>query len=73
MPQLTQLGMNVVIYPVTLLRLAMKAAEEGLSVLQQQGTQTPLLDRMQTRAALYELLGYTGYQRFDDNVADFKV
>src|SRR5439155_20960512 len=44
--QLAGLGINVVIYPVTMLRLAMKAAEEGLAALAKDGTQEPLLDRM---------------------------
>jgi methylisocitrate lyase len=71
--QLADLGINVVIYPVTTLRLAMKAVEDGLSALEKEGTQASLLDRMQTRAALYELLGYAGYQRFDEQIANFKL
>src|SRR4029077_11327170 len=51
--QLTDLGINLVIYPVTTLRLAMKAIEDGLGVIGKEGTQSSLLDRMQTRAELY--------------------
>jgi methylisocitrate lyase len=54
--QLEDLGMNIVIYPVTLLRLAMGAAMSGLDTILADGTQAGLLDRMQTRAELYELL-----------------
>src|SRR5262249_45805224 len=43
--QLANLGINVVIYPVTAQRLAMKAIEHGLTVLQKEGTQKTLLDR----------------------------
>ncbi len=71
--QLAGLGVNVVIYPVTTLRLAMKAVEEGLATLQKEGTQTALLDRMQTRAELYELLRYADYQQFDQDVFNFKL
>src|SRR5208282_3095775 len=51
--QLSHLGINIVIYPVTSLRLAMKAVEDGLAVLKKAGTQESLLKEMQTRAALY--------------------
>ncbi|HEY0548868.1 MAG TPA: methylisocitrate lyase [Verrucomicrobiae bacterium] len=71
--QLTSLGVNVVIYPVTSLRLAMKAVEDGLAALQKEGTQEPLLERMQTRAELYELLRYADYQQFDQGVFNLKL
>jgi len=58
---LSEIGVNVVIYPVTLLRLAMRAAEHGLAVLASEGTQKGLIEQMQTRAQLYELLGYDDY------------
>lgn len=70
--QLSSLGVNVVIYPVTTLRLAMKAVEDGLAVLQREGTQASLVDRMQTRAALYELLRYESYAQFDQQVYNFR-
>jgi methylisocitrate lyase len=59
--QLSDLGFNLVIYPVTSLRLAMKAVEQGLAVLKSQGTQASLLDEMQSRAELYELIQYERY------------
>jgi methylisocitrate lyase len=62
---LSALGVNVVIYPVTLLRLAMGAAERGLRAIAAQGTQKGLVEQMQTRAQLYELLGYDDYTRLD--------
>ena len=71
--QLASLGVNVVIYPVTTLRLAMKAVEDGLAVLKQEGTQAALLPRMQTRAELYELLRYEDYAQFDQDVFNFKL
>ena len=71
--QLSQLGFNVVIYPVTTLRLAMKVIDAGLATLKKEGTQASLLDRMQTRAELYELLRYEEWATFDKDVFNFKV
>jgi methylisocitrate lyase len=71
--QLTDLGVNIVIYPVTLLRLAMGAASAGLDEILSAGTQEGLLPRMQTRAELYDLLDYSSYSHFDDDVFNFKV
>jgi len=51
-------GFSAVLYPVTLLRLAMKAIEAGLGLIADEGTQTGLLDLMQSREELYELLDY---------------
>jgi len=70
---LENLGYNLVIYPVTTLRLAMKAVEDGLKSIHEQGTQEPLLDKMQTRARLYELLDYESYNTFDKSVFNFKI
>jgi methylisocitrate lyase len=69
---LADLGVNLVIYPVTALRLAMGAVEEGLTRLRDDGTQAGLLDRMQTRERLYQLLRYHDYAAFDRRVADFE-
>lgn len=71
--QLDDLGMNIVIYPVTLLRLAMGAAMAGLDEILATGTQAGLLDRMQTRAELYDLLDYPAYNRFDEGVFNFRL
>lgn len=71
--QLRDLGYNVVIYPVTTLRLAMFAVEEGLRDIDRAGTQAGLLDRMQHRSRLYELLRYAEYNQFDDEIFNFTV
>ena len=71
--QLADAGVNVVIYPVTTLRLAMKAVEQGLATLKQEGTQESLLPEMQTRAELYDLLRYKDYEQFDKDVFNFKL
>ena len=57
--QFAALGYKLVIFPVTMQRIAMKAVAEALQVIRDQGTQRDLLDRMQTRQELYDLLGYT--------------
>jgi methylisocitrate lyase len=67
--QLTDIGYNVVIYPVTALRLAMFAVEAGLREIDSTGTQSGLLDAMQDRSRLYELLRYADYTQFDTDIA----
>jgi methylisocitrate lyase len=71
--QLTDIGYNAVIYPVTTLRLAMFAVEAGLREIEAKGTQSGLLDRMQHRSRLYELLRYADYSQFDDEIFNFTV
>ncbi|MGB6207661.1 methylisocitrate lyase [Mycobacterium sp.] len=67
--QLTDIGYNVVIYPVTTLRLAMHVVETGLREIDVTGTQSSLLNQMQHRKRLYELLRYADYNQFDDDIA----
>lgn len=71
--QLTDIGYNVVIYPVTTLRLAMHVVEAGLREIDATGTQAGLLDQMQHRKRLYELLRYADYAQFDDDIFNFTV
>ncbi len=71
--QLSNLGYNLVIYPVTTLRLAMKAIEKGLLSLSEQGTQEPMVAKMQTRQQLYELLRYAEYGEFDKELFNFNL
>ncbi len=71
--QLESLGYNAVIYPVTTLRLAMYAIETGLREIDRTGTQSALLNRMQTRSRLYDLLDYRGYNAFDADIFNFTV
>jgi methylisocitrate lyase len=63
--ELASLGYRAVLYPLTAFRAAMKAAEETLTYLSEQGTQRELLGRMQTRAELYDLLGYDDWETRD--------
>ncbi|MFE3224870.1 methylisocitrate lyase [Nocardia sp. NPDC059228] len=70
---LESIGYNAVIYPVTTLRLAMFAAETGLREIAATGTQSGLLDRMQHRSRLYELLQYERYNEFDSDIFNFTL
>ena len=54
------MGYNMVIFPVTLQRTAMKAMEEVLQAIRDTGSQEPFLEHMQTRQELYDLLNYGG-------------
>ena len=54
-----ELGYDLVIYPVTMLRIAMGAITRALETLHREGTVEPFLGEMQTREELYRLVGYT--------------
>ncbi len=71
--QLENLGYNIVIYPVTTQRLAMKNVEDGLKVIFKDGHQNNIIDKMQTRKRLYELVEYEKYNRPDKKITDFKT
>ncbi len=70
---LADLGVNLVIYPVTLLRLAMGAVEEALGRIAAEGSQAALVERMLTRARLYEVLDYADYAALDERIYDFSL
>lgn len=71
--QLQDVGVNMVIYPVTLLRIAMGAAEATLETLKRLGTQEVRVSQMLTRARLYELVDYEAYNQFDTGIFNFEV
>ena len=56
--QFAAAGYRMVLFPLTAFRASMKTTEECLRDLQRRGSQRSWLGRMQTRAELYELLGY---------------
>ncbi|MBF6436195.1 methylisocitrate lyase [Nocardia cyriacigeorgica] len=70
---LEAIGFDAVIYPVSTLRLAMFAVEYGLREIASTGTQAGLLDAMQHRSRLYELLEYQRYNDFDSGIFNFTV
>src|SRR5262245_24998906 len=63
--ELAALGYRMVLYPVTALRVALRAAQETLAELRQRGHQRDRIPQMLTRAELYDLLGYSGYEERD--------
>jgi len=63
--ELAGLGYRAMLYPLTAFRAAMKAADEALAHLRDHGTQRDIIGRMQTRAELYDLLGYEGWEARD--------
>ena len=71
--ELENLGYNIVIYPVTTQRLAMKSVEDGLKSIFKDGHQNNIIDKMQTRKRLYELVEYEKYNTPDRKITDFKT
>ena len=59
--EFSQLGYQLVLFPMTLFRLMAKTLEAALAEVKKQGTQHAFLDRMQTRSQLYEVLRYRDY------------
>ncbi len=71
--ELENLGYNLVIYPVTTQRLAMKSVEDGLKSIFTDGHQNNIIDRMQTRKRLYELVEYEKYNTPTNKITDFST
>ena len=69
--ELENLGYNLVIYPVTTQRLALKNVEDGLKQIFEEGHQNNVIEKMQTRKRLYELVDYEKYGAFDQSVFNF--
>ena len=71
--QLENLGYNLVIYPVTTQRLAMQNVELGLKSIFKEGHQNNIIDKMQTRKRLYELVEYEKYNTPGKKITDFST
>ena len=71
--QLQDLGYNIVIYPVSTQRLAMKNVEDGLRAIFADGHQNNIIDKMQTRKRLYDLVEYEKYNSLDENIYNFNT
>ena len=71
--QLEDLGYNIVIYPVSTQRLAMKNVEDGLRAIFDDGHQNNIIDKMQTRKRLYDLVEYEKYNSLDEKIYNFKT
>ena len=71
--QLEDLGYNIVIYPVSTQRLAMKNVEDGLRAIFADGHQNNIIDKMQTRKRLYDLVEYEKYNSLDEKIYNFNT
>ncbi|AIX99625.1 methylisocitrate lyase [Arthrobacter sp. PAMC 25486] len=71
--QLAAAGVAMIIYPVTLLRSAMGAAERVLDAISAHGTQETAVPEMLTRARLYDLVDYEAYNQFDTGIFNFQI
>ena len=71
--QLRSAGINIVIWPVSLLRVAMGSAGRALDELDAKGHLRDRLDEMQHRADLYDLIDYEQYNHFDSSIFNFTV
>jgi len=71
--QLRSAGVSIVIWPVSMLRIAMGATGRALDTLNEEGTLTSALGEMQHRADLYDLIDYESYNHFDTNVFNFTI
>ncbi len=71
--ELENIGYNIVIYPVTTQRLAMKNVEDGLRAIFDDGHQNNIIDKMQTRKRLYDLVEYEKYNSLDEKIYNFNT
>ena len=71
--ELENLGYNIVIYPVTTQRLAMQSVEDGLRAIYADGHQNNIINKMQTRKRLYELVEYEKYNSLDKRIYNFST
>lgn len=67
--QFEDFGFKMVIWPVSSLRVAAKAVEQLYACLKREGGAASMLDQMQTRAELYETIGYYDYESLDASIA----
>ena len=63
--ELQDMGYRAILYPVTMLRIAMRAIQASLAIIEQEGSQESLLDLMQSREELYDLLDYEDFGERD--------
>jgi methylisocitrate lyase len=66
--ELASVGVGLVLYPLSAFRAMSRAAEAVYGALRKEGTQKAVLDRMQTRSELYDVLGYHEYERKLDDL-----
>ena len=60
--QLGEVGIRLVLYPLSAFRAMSKAAEEVYQTIREEGTARHIIEKMQTREQLYKVLGYKEYE-----------
>ena len=65
---LKEAGVDMILYPLSAFRAMSKAAERIYSEILEKGTQQDLIDRMQTRDELYEVLDYHTFEKKLDDL-----
>ncbi len=68
MQELRSVGVDIALFPLTIFRVINKAAEEAYTVLRKEGTQKSLINKMQTREELYDLIDYYKYEKMVDEL-----
>ena len=71
--KLEEFGYNIAIYPVSSLRIAMGAIENSYATLKKEGSLISVVNQMQTRKRLYEVIKYEEYNKFDEKIHNFKL
>ena len=66
--ELKEAGVDMILYPLSAFRAMSKAAEGVYSEILEKGTQQDLIDRMQTRDELYEVLDYHTFEKKLDDL-----
>jgi len=66
--KLQSLGYRMVIWPVSSLRVANKAQQSLYDEIARTGSTAGMQDRMQTRAALYDLIDLASYEELDSSI-----
>jgi len=67
--QFRDMGYQMVIWPVSSLRVSAKASENLYVQIRDAGSTEKLLPQMQTRAELYDLIGYHDFEALDQSIA----
>jgi methylisocitrate lyase len=61
--ELASVGVRMVLYPLSAFRAMSRAAETVYAAIRHDGTQKNVVNLMQTRAELYDALGYLDYEK----------
>jgi methylisocitrate lyase len=66
--ELGRAGVGIVLYPLSAFRAANKAAANVFKAIRRDGTQAAVLETMQTRQELYEVIGYDAFEKTQDRL-----